>query len=143
MKLWIVTAVDCGDSCDGHPSCLGCFKTKEEAENYVKNDMEERCDQLAGCNIEADFSRMEILDACDQPICMWSIDSIEDTQTIPTNKDKDDSVVVNAAINRDCVNQALKCLVDNGIDEDEAGTVLQAIGYTLLNAELRDLLPNA
>ena len=52
-------------------------RTEEEAKNYVKNDMEDRCDQLAGCNIEADFSRMEILDACDQPICMWSIDSYE------------------------------------------------------------------
>ena len=27
-------------------------------------------------------------------------------------------------------------LVDNGIDEDEASTVLQAIGYSLLNIEL-------
>jgi hypothetical protein len=31
---------------------------------------------------------------------------------------------------------AEKVLVDNGIEEDEASTVLQAIGYSLLNTEL-------
>ena len=77
IKRWIVTAVDCGDSCDGHPSCLGCFNSEAEAKNYVRNDMEERCDQLAGCKLQVDFDKMEILDGCDQPICMWSIDDIE------------------------------------------------------------------
>lgn len=32
--------------------------------------------------------------------------------------------------------KAEKVLIDNGIDEDEAETVLQAIGYTLLDEEL-------
>jgi hypothetical protein len=31
---------------------------------------------------------------------------------------------------------AEKVLIDNGIEEDEASTVLQAIGYSLLNTEL-------
>jgi hypothetical protein len=31
---------------------------------------------------------------------------------------------------------AEKVLVDNGIDEDEASTVLQAIGYVLMDTEL-------
>ena len=31
---------------------------------------------------------------------------------------------------------AEKVLIDNGIDADEADTVLQAIGYALLDAEL-------
>ena len=30
---------------------------------------------------------------------------------------------------------------DNGIEKDEAGIVLQAIGYTLLDTELEDLIP--
>ena len=29
-----------------------------------------------------------------------------------------------------------KCLIDNGIETDEASTVLQAIGYILLDMEL-------
>ena len=50
---------------------------------------------------------------------------------------------VNCTISKEQIEKALKCLVDNGIDKDEAETVLRAIGYTLLNAELSDLLPNA
>ena len=50
---------------------------------------------------------------------------------------------VNCTISKEQIKKTLKCLVDNGIDKDEAETVLQAIGYTLLNAELSDLLPNA
>lgn len=34
------------------------------------------------------------------------------------------------------IEKAEKILVDNGIDADEAATVLQAIGYALLNKEL-------
>ena len=39
-------------------------------------------------------------------------------------------------INKSKVEAAEKVLVDNGIEEDEASTVLQAIGYTLLDTEL-------
>lgn len=34
------------------------------------------------------------------------------------------------------VNAAMQVLIDNGIEEDEAATVLQALGYVLLNTEL-------
>ena len=34
------------------------------------------------------------------------------------------------------IKAAEKCLIDNGIAEDEAEIVLQAIGYILLDAEL-------
>ena len=36
----------------------------------------------------------------------------------------------------DKVEKALQCLIDNGIDRDEAECVLQAIGYILLDEEL-------
>jgi len=45
-------------------------------------------------------------------------------------------VTVNTSINSDNIIKAEKVLIDNGIDKDEASTVLQAIGYTLLNIEL-------
>lgn len=77
IKRYVVTAVDCGDSCDGHPTCLGAFSTLIEAMAYVRSDIEDRCDQLAGCNIQVNFDKMEIIDESDQPICMWSIDEIE------------------------------------------------------------------
>lgn len=34
------------------------------------------------------------------------------------------------------IRKAEQCLIDNGIEEDEAPVVLQAIGYILLNKEL-------
>ena len=43
---------------------------------------------------------------------------------------------VNVLITEENLRKAEKVLIDNGIDEDEAETVLQAIGYTLLDEEL-------
>lgn len=34
------------------------------------------------------------------------------------------------------IDKAIKCLIDNGIDKDEAEIVLQALGYILLDEEL-------
>lgn len=76
-KIYVVMAVDCGDSCTGHPSCFGAFKSKADAEAYVRADMEDRCEQLSGCDLQVDYDKMEILDSCDQPICMWTIDEAE------------------------------------------------------------------
>lgn len=46
---------------------------------------------------------------------------------------KDYSLTVNTEINAENIKRALKVLIDNGIDPDEAGVVLEAIGYTLLD----------
>ena len=53
--------------------------------------------------------------------CEWNIEEV-DFAMPPINKSK--------------VEAAEKVLVDNGIEEDEASTVLQAVGYALLDAEL-------
>lgn len=34
------------------------------------------------------------------------------------------------------IEKAIKCLIDNGIEEDEVQVVLQALGYILLDEEL-------
>ncbi len=41
-------------------------------------------------------------------------------------------------VNAEDIKRAEQVLVDNGIEEDEADIVLQAIGYVLLNKELYD-----
>lgn len=46
-----------------------------------------------------------------------------------------------ANITKEDIKRTLKVLIDNGIEKDEAGTVLQAIGYTLIDTELEDLIP--
>ena len=43
---------------------------------------------------------------------------------------------INHEITKEEIERALKVLIDNGIENEEAETVLQAIGYTLLDAEL-------
>ncbi len=39
-------------------------------------------------------------------------------------------------ITKDQITKAQQCLIDNGIDADESETVLQALGYILMNKEL-------
>lgn len=45
---------------------------------------------------------------------------------------------MNIAVNIDEIKlkKATQCLIDNGIEPDEAKTVLQALGYILLDKEL-------
>lgn len=45
-------------------------------------------------------------------------------------------VITNKIIDRLDISNAEQVLIDNGIDPEEAQTVLQAIGYALLNEEL-------
>ena len=39
-------------------------------------------------------------------------------------------------MDKEVIKKAEQCLIDNGIDVDEASTVLQALGYILLDTEL-------
>ena len=39
-------------------------------------------------------------------------------------------------ITKETIEKALQCLIDNGIEDNEAETVLQALGYVLMDAEL-------
>lgn len=45
-------------------------------------------------------------------------------------------IYINRFIEEEDLRRAEQVLADNGIEEDEAKVVLQAIGYTLLNIEL-------
>lgn len=82
MKLWIVTAVDHGDSCDGKARTLGLFKTEAEARSYVNNDM---CDYIDNntsdtgeCPFIADFAAMSIVGSIDPDFgCEWNIEEVD------------------------------------------------------------------
>lgn len=43
---------------------------------------------------------------------------------------------INADVTYEHIAKALKILIDNGIEDDDAEVVLQAIGYALLDVEL-------
>lgn len=45
-------------------------------------------------------------------------------------------VISVVGISEDRIKEAEQCLINNGIEEDEAYTVLQALGYILLDTEL-------
>lgn len=48
-----------------------------------------------------------------------------------------DKIFIHATeITNEQINKAMQCLIDNGIEEDEACVVLQALGYILLDEEL-------
>jgi hypothetical protein len=40
------------------------------------------------------------------------------------------------SVDKEDIKRAEQVLIDNGIDADEVGIVLQAVGYALLNTEL-------
>lgn len=46
---------------------------------------------------------------------------------------EDYNLAINTEINAENIKRTLKVLIDNGIDPDEAGVALEAIGYTLLD----------
>lgn len=123
MTKYIVTAVDHGDTCDGKARVLEVCNTKDEAMAFVHADIEFWADERAGEGIEVDFDKMSAryADGTDNG-CEWSIECRHIMSDL-TEKQIDD---------------AKQCLIDNGIDEDEAETVLQALGYILLDMEVID-----
>lgn len=124
MKKWAVTFVDYGETCDGKPRTPKICNSKEEAQAWVKNDMEAWVDKHAGMPIVVDFDKMsakydwKTLDDADG--CKWNIEET-DVEVKPTQKQ---------------IENAKRILIDNGIEEDEAGVVLQALGYALLDIEI-------
>ena len=121
MKMFIVTAVDISETVDGKARVLAVCNTQEEAKNFVKNDMEDFINDADEMNPISDFDTMSARTEDGMYGCEWNIEEV-DFAMPPIHKSK--------------VEAAEKVLVDNGIEEDEASTVLQAVGYTLLDTEL-------
>lgn len=80
-KLWIVTAVDNSETCDGKARVLAACKSKEEAQVVVRNDIEHWANDRAGMPIVVDFDKMsakynwETLDDADG--CEWNIEEVD------------------------------------------------------------------
>ena len=83
-KLFIVTAVDYGETSDGKARVLDICKTKEEAQAIIRNDMEKWADDRAGEGIEVDFDKMsahydyDTDDGCEWNINEHDLDTKED-----------------------------------------------------------------
>lgn len=80
MKRWIVTCVDCGETCDGKARTLGVFREREEARAFVRNDIEKWADDRAGDNVVVDFDKMTAsYGDCARADngCEWNIEEVE------------------------------------------------------------------
>lgn len=97
-KIWIVTYVDNGETCDGKARVLDVCKSKEEAAATVRNDIEQWCDNHAGENYTVDFDRMRTYfsENCDG--CEWNIE--ERTLDI-TEEDEQVDVIDNGQLEFD------------------------------------------
>jgi len=81
MEKWIVTAVDYGDSCDGKARVLGVCDSQEEAEAYVRNDMEDLVDNATdddgNCSYETvDFDGMCVYTYNRENGCEWNVEKV-------------------------------------------------------------------
>jgi len=74
-KIYVVTAIDYGESCDGKARVLGAFKFEGDAKNFVRNDMEDMVDNLMGGADEVDFDQMFVRN--DDFTCEWNIEVAE------------------------------------------------------------------
>lgn len=75
-KIWIVTAVDSGETCDGKARVLEACKTKEEALAFARSDIEKWADDRAGENIEVDFDRLSASYAGTDFGCEWNVEEV-------------------------------------------------------------------
>lgn len=77
MKKFIVTAVDTSDTADGKARVLTVCATHDEAQNFVKNDMEDFLDDAAEMNPVADFDKMSVKTNDGMYGCEWNIEEVE------------------------------------------------------------------
>ena len=76
-KIWIVTAVDSGETCDGKARVLKACATEEEARNEVRADIEKWADDRAGENIEVDFDRLSASYRGTDFGCEWNVEGLD------------------------------------------------------------------
>jgi hypothetical protein len=120
MKTYIITAVDSGDTCDGKARVLKACATYEAAREFVKQDIKQYITNANGYPLKVDWEKLSACAEDNTFGCEWNIEELD---IEPYNYKKN-------------ITATEQVLIDNGIEEDEASTVLQAIGYSLLNTEL-------
>lgn len=81
-RIYVVVSVDSNDCSDGRPEKLGQFATREEAVEYVRQDMRGYCDNYTWIEEETgkthgpreyDEDRFYIESSGGESSCRWSI----------------------------------------------------------------------
>jgi hypothetical protein len=120
MKYYLITIIESGDTCDGKARVLSAWPTLREAKEFVKFDIKQYITNANGYPLKVDWEKLSAWAEDKTFGCEWNIDELD----IAPYTDKKNIVATE------------QVLIDNGIEEDEASTVLQAVGYSLLNTEL-------
>ena len=76
MKLYAVTAIDVGDSSDGHASLQKVFTTREEAKKWIERDKRVMIRQSGG-SFDIDENNVLFRDSSYQCGCTWDIHEID------------------------------------------------------------------
>jgi len=74
--MFIVTATDYGETCDGHTRLLGRYPDKDKAAKFVGEDMASYHDNLVGNGIgveKFDLAKREVWAVVGQSGCVWDI----------------------------------------------------------------------
>lgn len=79
LKRWIVTAVDfdADGQCDGKARILTILASKENAQNYVLEDMREYVDNNVTRRMLMDEDKMRVTDIDAGYSCEWNIEEVE------------------------------------------------------------------
>lgn len=79
LKRWIVTAVDfdADGQCDGKARILAILASKENAQNYVLEDMREYVDMHANEGMVLDEDSMQVFTEDCMNGCEWNLEEVE------------------------------------------------------------------
>lgn len=77
MKLYIITAVDTGDTRDGKARVLKSCVTYADAKDFVRHDMETYLTTNSNLDIITDWNRMSAWTEDGTIGCEWNIEEIE------------------------------------------------------------------
>jgi len=77
-SVWVVTAVDYGETCDYKARVLEICKTREEAEKYVREDMDHYVTDASRDDFHVDYGWMSAsLKNNPDSGCEWNIEEVD------------------------------------------------------------------
>lgn len=99
MVKYIVTAVDVGETVDGHASVIGVFDTRAAAEAFVHEDMQAIAESGGDIVDKANFEVWE--DEAKTSGCIWDIHAVDYSGETPPDVDKDRALAIDYGLS-DC-----------------------------------------
>ncbi len=77
MKKWIVTAVNKGETCDGKARVLKVCDSKDEAKQFIKDDILDSISSYDSEDYDYDFDKMYAYVKDSDIGCEWNLEEVE------------------------------------------------------------------